>query len=285
MFKCYYCGCLRGELLASKNEIRLQAFGFEKQIFKCCSCGLVQMFPLWTKEESDQLYTQYSVSVPFKACKKKSIRSKRVSYKKLLNLIPTKEARILDIGCGEGDAIRYLYEKGYKNITGVEKNPVVCDGSRILHHDFLNDDLLNIAYYDFIFSLCVYNYIYNPQKFIGNIVSMLKPGGWFVLETYNIDDPLISLYRNRAFQKFQWDPYNCFYYDNKTIYYMFEKNDLRFKVELAQRYGLSNHINWILRGVPSNYNFKIPIVDNIYSFILTKLFKKSDTMLIIGQKC
>ena len=61
-------------------------------------------------------------------------------------------------------------------------------------------------------------------------------------------------------------------------------SNVEFKINLKQRYGLINHLRWLLFKKPGNFNNSIPIVDSIYKLILTRLFGVSDTLVIVGQK-
>jgi hypothetical protein len=35
---------------------------------------------------------------------------------------------------------------------------------------------------------------------------------------------------------------------------------------------------------PGNFNRNIPVLDDIYKFVITRVFKVSDTLLVIGEK-
>jgi len=109
----------------------------------------------------------------------------------------------------------------------------------------------------------------------------LVQNGIFVLEVPNREDPLLSLYKNKAYDNFYWYPYHSYFYNFQEIENMF---GLRARVYRKQRYGIINHLRWILFGKPGNINFNIPILDNIYKYILVKVFKKSDTIVVIGRE-
>jgi hypothetical protein len=55
------------------------------------------------------------------------------------------------------------------------------------------------------------------------------------------------------------------------------------QVLLKQRYGIINHLRWVLRGKPGNFNAKIPILDSIYEKVL-KSYNMSDTLIITGSR-
>lgn len=45
-------------------------------------------------------------------------------------IIPNKNARILEIGCGDGTTLQYLHERGYTNLTGMDISPVALKRAR-----------------------------------------------------------------------------------------------------------------------------------------------------------
>jgi hypothetical protein len=53
---------------------------------------------------------------------------------------------------------------------------------------------------------------------------------------------------------------------------------------LEQRYGIVNHLRWVLFRKPGNYNPDIPMVDMIYKSFFEKVLKISDTMIFTGEK-
>jgi hypothetical protein len=73
-----------------------------------------------------------------------------------------------------------------------------------------------------------------------------------------------------------------FFYTPDTLDIILTKcGFIKYKIIRKQTYGLINHINWLINERPSNLKLDIPILDNIYKWILCNILKISDTMLVI----
>src|SRR3989339_1270469 len=129
VFKCFMCSSDSFDVLADNKIIRFGCYGYEKNVVKCKFCGLVQLFPIWIEEELKKLYSTYSQKKDFEGYKpKKNITAYLQKYIK-------KNDEILEIGCGFGDNVRNLAEKGY-NAIGIDKDPTVADGKLIFNTSF-----------------------------------------------------------------------------------------------------------------------------------------------------
>jgi len=275
--KCYLCGKEAFKVIAGQEDIRFCCYGADKMVLECVFCGLVQLLPQWTEEESDSLYAQYSQKKDFEGQKRK------VKISRWLPEMLNKEDRILEVGCGHGDNIQYLDEKGF-NVVGIDKDLTICDDKLIFHCDW--EKYIPTIKFDVIYGIHFLEHLSNPKEFIEWTIRNLSPKGKFIFEIPCIDDPLLTLYRSKAFNKFYWYPYHLFFYRKKTAELMFQeywatmRNDV--KVFQRQEYGLLNHLRWIFLRRPGNLNWHIPVLDDIYKFILTRL-GYSDTLIIVGQ--
>jgi len=262
-------------MLISSKDIRFQCYGEDKNIWKCNKCGLIQLFPQWKENELEKIYTDYHKKLDFNG--QKIIPR---NYPNYLSKYIKKTDKILEVGCGEGNIIRQLRQKGY-NAIGIDKDKSVCDEVLIFHKDANNLSTCNK--FDVIFGLHLLEHISDPCYFLFKLLFISKDR--LIFELPNTNDPLLTIYHNEAFNKFYWRPDHLFFYTPQTIKKIFAllyKNNLRIK--LLQRYGVINHLNWLFRNKPTNINYHIPIIDDIYKFILTKIFRKSDTMLIILRR-
>jgi len=277
MDKCFYCQNDVFSIIANKEQIRFGCYGFEKNILKCLRWGLVQLLPRWIDDELKILYAKYSQKRDFPGARpKQTISSYLTKYLK-------KSDSILEVGCSFGDNLKRLNKKGYK-IIGIDKDPTVCDRKDILNYDY-KDFPLQKDRFDCIYAIQVFEHISDPYEFIEWLYASLKEKGRFLLELPNIDDPLLKLYKVNNFRKFYWYPYHLFFYDGKTLNNIFKKfPKIKIKVRLLQRYGLINHLRWLIFGRPGNFNWNIPVLDDVYKFIITRVFKVSDTLLVIGEK-
>ena len=116
-------------------------------------------------------------------------RSRRSSFlRKHLNT----DARVLDIGCGNGRFLQYLGTKGNFELHGIERegNSALrashIAGIRLLVGS-LKQDTYPYNYFDAITLFHVFEHIDNPAEILQIIQKILKPGGVLVMSFPNIN--------------------------------------------------------------------------------------------------
>lgn len=274
--KCALCdNTERFKKLLNKESIRFGCYGHEKGIYKCLDCELVFLAPPWDEDELAVLYRNYNNHWQDFSGQK---RQKTVSPY-LTEYCPNSTKVTLEIGHGKGDNVKFLRKKGF-DVHGIDKDKTCCDGKNLIHSDYRE----HIDLVDFVYAIQVFEHIPDPLDFIHKTRGFLKPGGRFLLEVPNLDDPLLTIYHNKYFKGFYFYPYHVYFYTEKTMSRLMEKAGVKFKIKRVQRYGLTNHLRWLLKGSPGNSNPHIPVVDDVYKWLLTEVFRKSDTLLVIGEK-
>jgi SAM-dependent methyltransferase len=276
-FVCYLCGSKEGKLVMRGEGMRFKCYGHDKNVMQCSKCGLTQLYPSWKDEELEILYKGYWSVPDFKGQKR------RVKVSKYLTKDIRKGDKVLEIGCGLGDNVKFLRSKGF-DVIGIDKDPHICDGNYVIHCDYRNH--VPEEKYDYIFGIHLLEHIQDPLAFMDQVLKMLSPGGRFLFEVPSIEEPLLTLYKNREFEKFYWYPYHVFFYTPETMTKLFSKvkgADVEI-IKRLQGYGFINHSRWFLLNRPGNFNKNIPVLDLAYKAALTKLAKKSDTMIITGRK-
>lgn len=95
-------------------------------------------------------------------------------------------ARVLELGCGNGDDARALERHGV-SVTGVDL-VARADGLRVIEADFLELRLPD-ASYDACVSFYVFNHVPRERlpRLLSDIHAWLVPGGWF-LHAFGISD-------------------------------------------------------------------------------------------------
>lgn len=277
--KCYHCNTELKDIFVHGNNMRFQCFGKQKDLYKCPSCNLIQMFPQWTDKELDELYQGY-VKKQYTTSKKKPIKSIRKYLRKYI----TKDSSVLEIGSGNGDNLNYLKQCA-KSVIGIDKDKQ-ADSVRDNEENAIDFDTFHEKYptekYDFIYAIHVLEHTNDPIDFVEKIISHLNDGGQFVLELPNTDEPLYTVYKSTAFINQYWFPYHVFCYTPETIQKVLNKFNI--KIKLYQRYGIIGPIRFLIWGTPGEWFPNFPIIDNVYKFIFEHIIKKTDTMVIEGRR-
>jgi 2-polyprenyl-3-methyl-5-hydroxy-6-metoxy-1,4-benzoquinol methylase len=109
----------------------------------------------------------------------------------IMALLPrSKPLNIIDVGCGNGYLVNYLFKAGHR-VVGID---VAEDGIEIARETYPHlkfqlrsayeklDDLLGVPA-DVIISSEVIEHLYYPQRFLKNMSTALRPGGYLLLTT------------------------------------------------------------------------------------------------------
>jgi 2-polyprenyl-3-methyl-5-hydroxy-6-metoxy-1,4-benzoquinol methylase len=95
--------------------------------------------------------------------------------------------RLLDIGCGNGDSIKFMSSLGW-NVEGIEYDNKAAENARSKGLTVHIGDLLNIKLdgnFDAIVMRHVIEHVPDPRSLISECFRLLKPGGLFVVLTPN----------------------------------------------------------------------------------------------------
>ncbi len=105
-------------------------------------------------------------------------------------LLPSPPARVADLGSGNGYLAGLLSNAGY-SVTGVESSADGIEVARAAYpsvrfvHASVYDDLRDRVGvpFDVVLATEVIEHLFDPQRFLSNAYSLLRPGGIAVLST------------------------------------------------------------------------------------------------------
>ncbi len=114
-----------------------------------------------------------------------------------------KDAKILDIGCGNGGFVYFLQTLGFKNALGIDISKEQVELAHKLGiENIIQADLkeflsAELGIYDVIFARDVIEHFLKDEilEILTLIFSSLKRGGVFVLQTPNAESPFSGRYR------------------------------------------------------------------------------------------
>lgn len=251
------------------------------QLVKCNRCGLVRSTPVVDTKYLSQLYKKSLLTYNDEI--NNLITTYINSLKPILNKLP-KNARILEIGCGNGFVLKAIYDLGYKNVYGIEPSidAIKKSHSKIKKNiiiDILKPGLFDKESFDFIFFFQTLDHIPEPNKFLKECYRLLKKNGHILAFNHNVDSFSSKLLGERSPII---DIEHTFLYSFKTIKKIFEKN--KFKVNKI--YSPSNilslkHLFWLL---PIPKNTKQKIIESDVKLLDKKINIKLGNICLEGQK-
>jgi 2-polyprenyl-3-methyl-5-hydroxy-6-metoxy-1,4-benzoquinol methylase len=113
-------------------------------------------------------------------------------HKLHLKRIPSlpKNAKVLDVGCGNGEWLRFLKSQGFETY-GLDPSEEACKVARShgltqIIQGTLQDKLFPENFFDCITANHSVEHVENSTSFIESAVKLLKPGGWFQISLPNI---------------------------------------------------------------------------------------------------
>jgi 2-polyprenyl-3-methyl-5-hydroxy-6-metoxy-1,4-benzoquinol methylase len=199
-----------------------------------------------------------------------------------------KEANIHDLGCGNGNFLQYIYELGYRNLSG--SDIVSClkkeiDGKvNFIHSSF--DSIEGDQTYDFVISIANIEHVSDVHKYSNVLMEMLKPGGIAAIYTINEKALIYKISRFLRFfkvtfaSKQMYDPHHINHFSVKSLSSLFIRNNFKILKTYTSNYPLNS----------TDILIESPIIKNliliVVSFInlLASISKSEVGQLMIIQK-
>lgn len=98
--------------------------------------------------------------------------------------------RLLDVGCGSGKFLLYAKSLGW-SVSGFDSDPKAVESARQSGLDVKLGGMETLLGYSGLFDVItvshVIEHVYNPQKMLHDCFRLLRPGGYFWIETPNIE--------------------------------------------------------------------------------------------------
>jgi 2-polyprenyl-3-methyl-5-hydroxy-6-metoxy-1,4-benzoquinol methylase len=181
---------------------------FEKKGYahlQCSRCGSVYVFPRPQADELVDFYNQELLDHLSQSCWQDSHKHAWGLWQRTLNVAQTKgrPGKLLDIGCGTGEFMRFAQQSGWQGVEGVEVIPKIADyaraatGATIHTTDFLNADLESGSY-GVIALWDVIEHLSDVKASLRAIYRLLKPGGVVIIGTVNCQGFSIRALKHRA---------------------------------------------------------------------------------------
>ena len=193
--KCCVCGSSDASIVGKGKDYEYHTSSDDFYAMQCNSCGLVYLNPRPSVSEFETIYPPTYHAFDFS--KKKygfvyKVRSRleaRRSLKRCSHL--SDDARILDVGCGDGFHLSLLRQYGKKSwsLEGVDLDKravkVATASGLKVHLGSVEEIDLPPENYDLIFMIQTIEHVEKPDEILRSIYKLLKKGGRLVIVTDN----------------------------------------------------------------------------------------------------
>ena len=251
------------------------------QIVKCNKCGLVRSTPTADISHLNKLYEKSLLTYDEEI---KNLTCTYINAIKPIIKTFSKDANILEIGCGNGFVLEKIYNLGYKNIFGIEPSidATAKTNSKIKKNiitNILKPGLFNKGKFDFIFFFQTFDHIPEPNKFLKECFNLLKPNGKILAFNHNIDSLSSKIFREKSPIV---DIEHTFLYSPKTIKTIFQKNGFMVDRIYSPKNTLSfKHLFWL---IPMPKNIKLKILNSKTKILDKEINLKLGNICIEGHK-
>ena len=174
----------------------------------CCTrCGFVYADTTAAQEDYDRFYAQFSKYEDQQTasgtgetpCDAKRLRD---TARQVANLLPSSDARILDMGCANGGLLKSLRELGFKNLCGIDPSPACVANVRRLGLEAHVGSLLSppsgIGQFDCVILSHVLEHVQDLKRATQAMHALTKPRGCIYAEV-----PDAARYADYVFAPFQ----------------------------------------------------------------------------------
>lgn len=171
---------------------------------------------------------------------------------------------VLDIGVGDGAFVKTAFTAAH--ITGVDPK-----GGGFYRS--IKD--ISVARFDTVTMFHVFEHLADPMDMLAEIKRILKPNGTLIIEVPHARDVLFNL---DCFKKFSMWGEHLILHTRQSMAIMLEKAGFQnIKVEPYQRYGLHNHIGWMVHGQGNGSMDRVPWYDDEL-----KATDQTDTLIAVA---
>lgn len=261
---CFICGNTAFE----KRFGEIRADGGVYSVVFCKACGLGRSDPFLDEESLKRIYSstyREDDSTRFFAPLEKLVRILRVRRCKEVERF-AKKGTILDVGCGRGDFLALMKDRGWM-VSGLDLDKRIAGHGRKtgmdLRHGGLEDARFPDNSFDAVTFWHVFEHLRNPYWALKECYRILRPDGLLVVAVPNIDS-----WQARLTGKgwFHLDPpFHLYHYSSKNLAGLLRKAG--FEVSRAGHFSIEYNPYGFLQSVFNSLGLRANL---FYDFLRSK---------------
>ncbi len=198
------------------------------RMVRCGNCGLLRSNPILSDEELARLYRDSSLTYEDEVefAKKTYGRYLLQCLKTYAPDIEPANARLLEIGSGNGFFLEQALECGFRDVTGVEPSLEAVEMAspavrNRLVNDIFRDGLFPSGQFDVICAFQVFDHLAHPNEVLKTCRDALRPGGVVLFINHDV-----GAWTNRVLGSRSpvIDIEHIYLFDTETMPRIFQKN-------------------------------------------------------------
>ncbi len=248
--KCCICESSDATIIGNGQDFEYHTSGETFSVMRCNSCGLIYLNPRPVISEFKRIYppsyhaynfSENNFGFPYR------VRSRIETWRLLHDCrrLPD-NARILDVGCGDGFHLSLLAKSGKKNwsLEGVDIDKHAIDaatrkGLRVYRGRIEEVDLPEESY-DLIFMIMTIEHLERPDRTLYSIKRLLKKGGRLVIVTDNTNSVDFTF-----FKEHYWGGYHFPRHWNLFNRHSLQKLAEKTGFEVMSLKTIISPVNWV----------------------------------------
>lgn len=248
--ECCICGKAPATLVGKGEDYEYHTSIDTFSAMQCDSCGLVYLNPRPSVKEFETIYPPNYHAFDFSPKQYGFVYKVRSRLEAKRSLERCKglgdDARILDVGCGDGFHLNLLRKYGNKNWTleGVDLDKRAVDAATKsglnVHLGSVEDMEIPAESFDLVFMIQTIEHVEKPAEILSAIFKLLKKGGKLVIVTDNTSSIDFNLYKKKYWGGYHF-PRHWNLFNKKSLSKLAEKTG--FIVEDLST--IVSPVNWV----------------------------------------
>lgn len=300
---CCLCGVEDGEPIAVGEDFEYRTSRDTFLAVRCRHCGLVYLNPRPSLGDLDRIYpaTYHAFSFSAERFGLAYRVRQRLEARRLLACcegLPA-DARILDVGCGDGFHLRLLKEFGQPawKLEGVDASARAVPAARaaglMVHQGTLESCALPRNTFDLVFLIATIEHVEDPVSLMRSVRAVLKPGGRAVIVTDNTATADFRWFGNRHWGGYHF-PRHWNLFDKPAL----EKLAREASLEPAKIETIVSPVNWVYsirnwlddsgapRWLVKQFSLETPVTLGVFTLVdsVFRLFGRGALLRATFQK-